>query len=196
MLSRARITVRLGYASRRAGASRPACRAHFENRDATREVAMGGKSRPYDAKALAILDGRKNWVLGFLRQSGGSREGTAETDFEELVTAGCPEYALLGHLWLLRIIATKALTTKATKAVTTKDVTGLNPRGVRQVIGHLRKAAAGLEILRGSTAIEAIEAILPWMGSAAALFDSLSELARCLENLLRGAHPSDSAIAR
>jgi len=151
---------------------------------------MGGKSRPYDARALAIVEDRKNWVLGFLRQGGGSREGTAETDFEELVRAGCPEYALLGYLWLLRIVATEA--------VTTKDLTGLNPRGVRQVIGHLRKAAADLEALRGSTAIEAIEAILPWMGSVASLADSLSELARCLASrvpLSRGAQPGDSAIA-
>ena len=37
--------MRLGYASRRAGASRPACRAH-QNRDTTREVVMAGDRKP------------------------------------------------------------------------------------------------------------------------------------------------------
>jgi DNA-binding XRE family transcriptional regulator len=45
-----RISERLGNASRRAVASRPACRIHFKNRDTTREVAL----KPFDERLFQL----------------------------------------------------------------------------------------------------------------------------------------------
>ena len=48
---RCRINARLGYASRRAGASRPVCRASSLNRDATREMAVPQRKKKTDARS-------------------------------------------------------------------------------------------------------------------------------------------------
>jgi hypothetical protein len=64
-----RIRERLGNASRRAGASRPACRIHFKNRDTTREVVL----MPFDERLFQLklqpinqqmhADAGKCWAL-------------------------------------------------------------------------------------------------------------------------------------
>ncbi len=108
----------------------------------------------------SILDRKKAWVFGFLRESGGSGgratgdTRTAERDFQELVEAGCPERALVAYLWNVR-----------TFSVFEADTRKLAARDIHQAAGHLRKAADDIEKMQGSTVLESAAAMLPSLGS-------------------------------